>query len=161
MQISKKDLQIKKISTFKIWNRSSKYPKYIHNGVFTSDNRFYAVQHNGTKHQFEYWEVTKSGDKWIPKEVGATKGDFMSNGSPVQGFAYDKSKKQFYLAFNDYILKISRTGKLLKTYRFETGREIEGLSLRGKTLYVELAQRPELLSGSLKEKKVSGTKLDT
>lgn len=150
MQISKKDLQIKKIWTFRIWNGSASHPKYIHNAVFTSDKRFYAVQHNGTKHQFEYWEVTRNGDKWIPKQVGATKGDFMSNGSPVQGFAYDKNKKQFYLAFNDYILKIARNGKLLKTYHFNTGREIEGISMRGKTLYVELAQRPELLSGSVK-----------
>ena len=150
MQINKKNLQVKKIWTFKIWNGSASHPKYIHNAVFTSDKEFYAVQHNGTKHQFEYWEVTRDGNRWLPKEVGATKGNFMSNGSPVQGFTYDKKKKQFYLAFNDYILKIARNGKLLKTYHFNTGREIEGISMRGKTLYVELAQRPELLSGRAK-----------
>lgn len=150
MQIDKKNLQIKQIWTFKIWRNFAKAPKYIHNAVFTSDNNFYAVHHNGTKHQFEYWEVTHEKDEWVPKQVGVTKGDFMSNGSPVQGFTYDKKNKQFYLAFNDYIFKIARNGKLMKKYHFNTGREIEGLSIRRNILYVELAQKPELLSGSIK-----------
>lgn len=150
MQISKKDLQIKKIWTFKIWNGSKKQPRYIHNAVFVNDKKFYAVQHNATKHQFEYWEVTRHGDEWHPKQVGVTKGDFMSNGSPVQGFTYDSKKKQFYLAFNDCILRITRKGKLLNTYRYKTGREIEGISIVGRNLYVELAERPELMVGKIK-----------
>lgn len=150
MQISKKDLQIKKIWTFRIWNGSKKSPRYIHNAVFVSDKKFYAVQHNGTKHQFEYWEVTRHGSEWCPKQVGVTNGDFMKNGSPVQGFTYNARKKQFYLAFNDCIMKIARNGKLLHTYKYNTGREIEGISLVGKKLYVELAERPELMVGKIK-----------
>lgn len=48
--------------------------------------------------RFEYWEVTRHGNSWYPKEIGATKGEFMRNNSPVQGIAYDKHKKQIYLA---------------------------------------------------------------
>lgn len=150
MQISKKDLQIKKIWTFKIWNGSKKFPRYIHNAVFVSDKKFYAVQHNGTNHQFEYWEVTKHGDEWHPKQVGVTAGDFMSNGSPVQGFTYDSKRKQFYLAFNDCIMQIAKNGKLISTHHYKTGREIEGISIVGRKLYVELAERPELMVGKIK-----------
>ncbi|TSO26040.1 SH3-like domain-containing protein [Lactobacillus sp. LL6] len=149
MQISKKDLQIKKIWTFKIWNGSKNKPKYIHNATFVSDKKFYAVQHNGTEHQFEYWEVTRHGNEWHPKQIGITKGEFMKNGSPVQGFTYDSKKKEFYLAFNDCIMRIAKNGKLLSTHHYNTGREIEGVSAVGNTLYVELAERPELMSGKI------------
>lgn len=54
-------------------------------------------------------------------------------------------KQNFYLAFNDLIFKIGRNGKIKDTYSFDTGREIEGLSVSDNKLYVNLAQRAELL----------------
>ena len=93
MQISKNDLQIKKIWTFKIWDQKSEYGRYVHNAVFFNDHKFIAVYHSSTMNRFEYWEVTRHGNSWYPKEIGATKGEFMRNNSPVQGIAYDKHKK--------------------------------------------------------------------
>ncbi|WP_344726191.1 hypothetical protein, partial [Lactobacillus hamsteri] len=112
IQIKKSNLQIKKIWTFRIWNISKKYSYYIHNAVFVNDHEFYAVFHNSTRHKFQYWRVVRHGNKWIPKEVGVTQGEFMKNNSPVQGFTYNTSNQQFYLAFNDYIFRIARNGRL-------------------------------------------------
>jgi hypothetical protein len=39
MQISKKDLQIKRIWIFKIWNKSAKDGRYMHNATFLNDNK--------------------------------------------------------------------------------------------------------------------------
>lgn len=65
--------------------------------------------------------------------------------SPVQGMAYDKKKKQIYLAFNDYLFKLNRKGRVLDTGSFHTGREFKGICVNGNHFYAELAQRPELL----------------
>lgn len=145
MQISKNNLQVKQIWTFKIWNRSAGEGRYIHNATFLNDNKFIAEYNDATDHRFEYWEVTRHGDSWSPREIGATRGEFMRNGSPVQGIAYDKHKKQIYLAFNDYLFKLKRSGRVLTKGHFHTGREFEGISVNGRHLYAELAQRPELL----------------
>lgn len=145
MQISKNNLQIKQIWTFKVWNHSARTGRYFHNATFVNDYQFIAVYHDATDHRFEYWEVTRQGNSWYPKEIGATRGDFMRNDSPVQGIAYDKHKKQIYLAFNDYLFKLKRSGRVLASGHFHTGREFEGISVNGRHLYAELAQRPELL----------------
>lgn len=145
MQIRKSDLTIKRIWTFRIWNARKKYSYYVHNAVFVNDHRFYAVFHNGRKHKFQYWQVDKVGNKWVPKQVGASQGEFMRNNSPMQGLTYDKINKNFYLAFNDYIFKIAKNGKVLSTSHFNTGREFEGISARRGKLFAELAERPELL----------------
>lgn len=150
MQISKKDLRIKRIWTFKIWNRGANDGRYIHNAAFVSDNKFIAVYHSSTDHRFEYWEVTRNGDSFTPKEIGATRGDFMFNNSPLQGVAYDKKRKHIYLAFNDYLFKLNKNGRVLNTGRFHTGREFEGICVNGNYLYAELAQRPELLRQKIK-----------
>ncbi|WP_390885680.1 SH3-like domain-containing protein [Lactobacillus acidophilus] len=150
MQISKNDLQIKKIWTFKIWDQKSEYGRYVHNAVFLNDHKFIAVYHSSTMNRFEYWEVTRHGNSWYPKEIGATKGEFMRNNSPVQGIAYDKHKKQIYLAFNDYLFKLNRKGRVIENGHFNTGREFEGICVDNKTFYAELAQRPELLKQKLK-----------
>lgn len=47
--------------------------------------------------------------------------------------------------FNDYLFKLKRSGKVLARGHFHTGREFEGISINGRHLYAELAQRPELL----------------
>ena len=145
MQISKNNLQIKQIWTFKVWNHSARTGRYFHNATFVNDYQFIAVYHDATDHRFEYWEVTRQGNSWYPKEIGATRGDFMRNDSPVQGIAYDKHKKQIYLVFNDYLFKLKRSGRVLASGHFHTGREFEGISVNGRHLYAELAQRPELL----------------
>ena len=65
--------------------------------------------------------------------------------SPVLGISYYKHNNQIYLAFNDYLFKLKRSGKVLARGHFHTGREFEGSSVNGRPLYAELAQRPELL----------------
>lgn len=145
MQIDKKDLQVKRIWTFKIWDRSSTEARYVHNAVFVNDHEFYAEYHASRQKRFEYWCVRRQGNSWLPQEVGATKGNFMSNDAPVQGFAYDDHHHQFCLAFNDYLFRIAYRGRVLAYGHFHTGREFEGIAFNGHYFYAELAQRPELL----------------
>lgn len=144
-QIRKSDMKINQIWTFRISNYGN--PRYIHNATFADDNTMYCLFHNGGNGYYEYWKVTRNGDTWTPEEVGATKGNFVSNHSPVQGFAYDQKHSQFYVGFNDYIFKVAKDGTFKKTHRLNVRREIEGLSVSGSKLYVEFAQRGELTAG--------------
>lgn len=145
LQIRKSDMQINKLWTIKCWNGSDSDPRYFQNAVVTSDHQMYGVYYDKNKNQYEYWELNREGDNWNPTIVGATKGTFVSDGAPVQGFTYDPVNKNFYLAFNDLIVKISREGSYLDSYQFTTGREIEGVSIYNNHLYTNLAQRAELL----------------
>ena len=145
IQIRKSDLQINKIWTIKTWIDDGKTNRYFHNGVMISDYDMYTVYHDTENNCYEYWEHTRTGDNWYPKLVGKTDGNFVNNNAPVQGFTYDPKHKNFYLAFNDLIFKIGRNGKIKDTYSFDTGREIEGISISDNKLYVNLAQRAELL----------------
>ncbi|MDF7638603.1 bacterial Ig-like domain-containing protein [Lactobacillus sp. ESL0791] len=147
MRVRKSDLQVNKIWTFRIANGDS--PRYIHNATFVGDNTMYCLFHNASRGSYEYWKVTRSGNTWTPVEVGATGSDFISNGSPVQGFTYDSNSDQFYIAFNDYIFKVAKDGTYQKTYRLHAKREIEGLSVANSKLYVEFAQRSELTQGKI------------
>ena len=146
LQIRKSDMKINQIWTFRISNYGS--PRYIHNATFAGDNTMYCLFHNGGNGFYEYWKVTRNGDSWTPVEVGATKGNFVSNGSPVQGFTYDQSHNQFYIGFNDYIFKVGEDGTYKSTHHLHVRREIEGLSASGNKLYVEFAQRGELTAGN-------------
>ena len=145
LQIRKSDMKINQIWTFRISNYGN--PRYIHNATFAGDNTMYCLFHNGGNGYYEYWKVTRNGDTWTPVEVGATKGNFVSNHSPVQGFTYDQKHDQFYIGFNDYIFKVDKDGTYKKTHRLHVKREIEGLSAYGNKLYVEFAQRGELTAG--------------
>lgn len=149
MQVRKSDMKINKIWTVKTWNGSSAYPRYFHNATFVGDNTMYALFHNGGRHQYEYWKLTRNGDTWTPEEIGATQSNFVT-GSPVQGFAYDSNHNQFYIGFNDYIFCVAANGTYKGGHHFNTRREIEGLSVSGSTLYTELAQRAELMTTSTK-----------
>ena len=149
MQVRKSDMKINKIWTVKTWNGSSAYPRYFHNATFVGDNTMYALFHNGGRHQYEYWKLTRNGDTWTPEEIGATQSNFVT-GSPVQGFAYDSNHNQFYIGFNDYIFRVAANGTYKGSHHFNTRREIEGLSVSGSTLYTELAQRAELMTTSTK-----------
>ncbi|WEV43098.1 SH3-like domain-containing protein [Lactobacillus sp. ESL0684] len=148
LQIRKSDMQINQIWSFKIANGSS--PRYIHNATFSGDNTMYCLFHNGSNHRYEYWKVTRSGDTWTPEEIGATQSDFISNGSPVQGFTYDPQHQQFYIGFNDYLFRVKTDGTYQGKHHLKTKREIEGLSVSGSKLYVEFAQRGELTVGKTK-----------
>lgn len=141
IQIRKSDMKINKIWTFRIAEN-----RYIHNATFVGDNTMYALFHNGGNNYYEYWKLTRNGDSWDATEVGATKGNFISN-SPVQGFAYGNGS--FFIGFNDNIFKVSESGKAQKYYRFNTRREIEGLSATNSKLYVQFAQRAELTQGNI------------
>lgn len=139
LQIRKSDMKINKIWTVRIASN-----RYIHNATFVGDNTMYALFHNGGYDNYEYWKLTRNGDSWDATEVGATKGRFVSN-SPVQGFAYGNGN--FYIGFNNNIFKVGENGTAKKHYRFNTKREIEGMSATGSRLYVQFAQRAELTSG--------------
>lgn len=139
-QIRKSDMKINKIWTFKISD-----DRYVHNATFVGDNTMYALFHNGGYNCYEYWKLTRNGNSWDATQVGATKGSFVSNHSPVQGFAYGNGN--FYIGFNDNIFKVGENGAAKKHYRFNTKREIEGMSATGSRLYVQFAQRAELTSG--------------
>lgn len=139
MQIRKSDMQINKIWTIRVAQN-----RYIHNATFVGDNTMYALFHNGGYDRYEYWKLTRNGDNWKATEVGATNGSFISN-SPVQGFAYGTG--HFFIGFNDNIFQVAENGAAQKHYRFNTKREIEGLSATNSKLYVQFAQRAELTEG--------------
>lgn len=141
LQIRKSDMKINKIWTFQIADN-----RYIHNATFSGDGTMYALFHNGGNGYYEYWKLTLSNDVWHATEVGATKGNFVKNGAPVQGFAYGNG--HFYVGFNDNIFKVAENGTAEKHYCFNVRREIEGISASGSTLYVQFAQRAELTSGT-------------
>lgn len=148
LQLNKSDLTINKIWTFKAWIGDSSNPRYFHNAVIVDDNTMYALYHNTKDKTYEYWMFKRTGSNWYPTEIGATGGNFVSGNAPVQGFTYDSKHKNFYIAFNDLIVKVSQDGTYKDAYTFETGREIEGISISNNRLYVNLAQRPELLESS-------------
>lgn len=143
LQISRRNYQIKNLWTIKVWNRSEFFPRYFHNAFIVNDHLIYAVFHNASKGCYEYWRLTRQGNSWIPTEISATQSNFVKNNSPLQGFTY--ANDHFYLAFNDNLFEIDRSGKVLKHYQFHTLRETEGIAVGNDRPYVELARRPELL----------------
>lgn len=149
LQIRKSDMCINKIWTFKCWNGSDSEGRYFHDGVIVSDHKMYTTLYNKQRNQTEYWEFNRKGDNWYPTMVGATKTGIVSN-TYTQGFTYDAKNDNFYLAFNDVIAKIARNGEVKDTYQFHTGREIEGIAVSNNRLYMNLAQRAELLESTEK-----------
>lgn len=149
LQIRKSDMCINKIWTFKCWNGSDSEGRYFHNGVVVDDHKMYTTLYNKQKGQTEYWEFNRKGDNWYPTMVGATKTGIVSN-TYTQGLAYDPKNDNFYLAFNDVIAKIARDGEVKDAYQFHTGREIEGIAVSNNRLYINLAQRAELLESTEK-----------
>ena len=116
--------------------------------VITSDYQMYGLYYDPQSNRYEYWELNRTGDNWYPQIVGATKGTLVGDGSPVQGFTYDPKNQNFYIAFNDLLVKLSRSGEFQKSYTVTTGREIEGISVSNDRLYINLAQRAELLESN-------------
>lgn len=143
LQISNKNYQIKNLWTIKVWNRSEYFPRYFHNAYFVNGRLIFVVFHNATKGTYEYWQLTRQGNIWTSTEISATQSNFVAGNSPLQGFTY--ANNNFYLAFNDNIFQINRSGKVLKHYKFHTLRETEGIAVRKGRIYIELARRPELV----------------
>ena len=152
IRVKKSTMEIDKIWTFKVWNGSAKYPRIFLNADVIDDNTLLALFHNASKHRYEYWKITRSGDSFKAKEVGATGSDLISNSTEVQGFVWDSAYDVYYIAFNDYLFKIgagldggTEAGKLLNYYKFDTGREFEGLGSYKGELYVNLNHPTETL----------------
>lgn len=153
IRVKKSTMEIDKIWTFKVWNGSAKYPRIFLNADVIDDNTLLALFHNASKHCYEYWKISRSGDSFKAKEVGATGSDLISNSAEVQGFVWNSAYDVYYIAFNDYLFKIGAgldgktdAGKLLNYYKFDTGRrEFEGLSSYGPELYLNLNHPTETL----------------
>lgn len=167
LRVNKSTMQVDKIWTFKVWNGSSKYPRIFLNADVIDDKTIIGLFHNASKKRFEFWKITRSGDKFTAKEVAATNSNlisksvaatnsnlFISNSSEVQGFVWDSIFDYYYIGFNDYIFKIkaglnddaSDAGKLLNYYQFSTGhREMEGLASYKGELYLNLNHPTETL----------------
>ena len=152
IRVKKSTMEIDKIWTFKVWNGSAKYPRIFLNADMIDDNTLIALFHNASKHRYEYWKISRSGDSFKAKEVGATGSDLISNSAEVQGFVWDSAYDVYYIAFNDYLFKIgagldggTEAGKLLNYYKFDTGREFEGLGSYKGELYVNLNHPTETL----------------
>lgn len=152
IRVKKSTMEIDKIWTFKVWNGSAKYPRIFLNADVIDDNTLIALFHNASKHRYEYWKISRSGDSFKANEVGATGSDLISNSAEVQGFVWDSAYDVYYIAFNDYLFKIgagldggTEAGKLLNYYKFDTGREFEGLGSYKGELYVNLNHPTETL----------------
>ncbi|GHN48469.1 hypothetical protein ME800_00780 [Lactobacillus delbrueckii] len=152
IRVKKSTMEIDKIWTFKVWNGSAKYPRIFLNADVIDDNTLLALFHNASKRRYEYWKISRSGDSFKAKEVGATGSNLISNSAEVQGFVWDSAYDVYYIAFNDYLFKIgagldggTEAGKLLNYYSFHTGREFEGLGSYKGELYVNLNHPTETL----------------
>lgn len=152
IRVKKSTMEIDKIWTFKVWNGSAKYPRIFLNADVIDDNTLIALFHNASKHRYEYWKISRSGDSFKAKEVGATGSDLISNSAEVQGFVWDSAYDVYYIAFNNYLFKIgagldggTEAGKLLNYYKFDTGREFEGMGSYKGELYVNLNHPTETL----------------
>ena len=164
IRVKKSTMEIDKIWTFKVWNGSAKYPRIFLNADVIDDNTLLALFHNAYKHCYEYWKISRSGDSFKAKEVGATGSDLIRTGSDrisnsdevhpeVQGFVWNSAYDVYYIAFNDYLFKIGAgldgktdAGKLLNYYKFDTGRRaFEGVSSYGPELYLTLNHPTEPL----------------
>ncbi|MCD5529095.1 hypothetical protein LOB10_03225 [Lactobacillus delbrueckii subsp. lactis] len=153
IRVKKSTMEIDKIWTFNVWNGSAKYPRIFLNADVIDDNTLLALFHNASKHRYEYWKISRNGDSFKAKEVGATGSDLISNSAEVQGFVWNSAYDVYYIAFNDYLFKIGAgldgktdAGKLLNRYKFHTRpREFEGLSSYKAELYVNLNHPTETL----------------
>lgn len=143
LQISRTSEQITHLWTFKVWNRSAFYPRYFHNAEIVNSHLIYAVFHNASKGCYEYWQLIRQGNSWQAKELAATQSNFVNNNSPLQAFLF--LHHHFYLAFNDNLFVVKKSGLVKRHYHFHTLRETEGIAAQKKKLYLELAKRPELL----------------
>lgn len=148
VQLRKNDLAVNKIWTIKAWGDNAQGARFARNGTFIGDNTLYVPYYYSSQKRWEFWEFKRNGNTWTPHVVGAISNNFTTKSAPAQGFAYDSRHQNFYLAYNDVFVKLGRNGTYKKAYSFHTGREIEGMSVNGNRLYINLAQRPELIESN-------------
>ncbi|WP_201330210.1 SH3-like domain-containing protein, partial [Lactobacillus nasalidis] len=146
LQLNKSDLTINKLWTIRVDVGTS--GRYFHNAAFAGDDTMYGLFHNAGFGRYEYWCLKLVGNRWQVSQVKATASNFVkqqAGSSPVQGFSVGSG--HMYLAFNNLIFKLKSDGTYEKTWKHVSNRETEGLSADGSQLYVQLAQRGEILSG--------------
>ena len=149
LQIDKKDMQIKRIWTFAVSNGERENNRYFLNADVIDDNTMLALFHSKSKHRFEIWKITRTGNSFKVKEAAATAGDLISNSSQVQGFTYNVAHKCYYIAFNDYLFKIDAKGNLVNYYHFNAKREVEGLASYKSKIYVAMNKRAEVFDSNM------------
>lgn len=81
LQIDKKDMQVKLIWTFAVSNGKRENNRHFLNGDVIDDNTILALFHGKSKHRFEIWKITRTGNSFKVKEVATTDGDLISNSS--------------------------------------------------------------------------------
>ena len=152
IRVNKATMQMDKIWTIKVWNGSAKYPRVFLNADVIDDSTLIALFHNASKHRYEYWKITRTGNSFKAKEVGATASDLISNSAEVQGFVWNSAYDVYYIAFNDYLFKVgaglagvTQAGKVMNYYKFATHREFEGLGSYKGSLYLNLNHPTETL----------------
>lgn len=116
LQIDEKDMQVKRIWTFAVSNGKRENNRHFLNEDVIDDNTMLALFHGKSKHRFEIWKITRTGNSFKVKEAATTDGDVISNSSQVQGFTYNVAHKCYYIAFNDYLFKIDAKGNLVNYY---------------------------------------------
>lgn len=108
-----------------------------------------ALFHGKSKHRFEIWKITRTGNSFKVKEAAATNSDLISNSSQVQGFTYNVAHKCYYIAFNDYLFKIDAKGNLVNYYHFNAKREVEGLASYKSKIYIAINKRAEVFDSNM------------
>ena len=149
LQIDKKTMQVNRIWTFAVSNGSRKYNRYFLNADVIDDNTVVALFHNKSKQRYEFWKIVRKGNSFQAKETAAVSGNLISNSSQVQGFTYNVAHKCYYIAFNDYLFKISAKGNLENFYHFNTKREVEGLASYKSKIYIAMNKRAEVLDSNM------------
>lgn len=81
LQIDKKDMQVKLIWTFAVSNGKRENNRHFLNEDVIDDNTILALFHGKSKHRFEIWKITRTGNSFKVKEVATTDGDLISNSS--------------------------------------------------------------------------------
>lgn len=89
LHIDKKDMQVKRIWTFAVSNGKRENNRHFLNEDVIDDNTMLALFHGKSKHRFEIWKITRTGNSFKVKEAATTDGDLISNSSQVQGFTYN------------------------------------------------------------------------
>jgi hypothetical protein len=83
LHIDKKDMQVKRIWTFAVSNGKRENNRHFLNEDVIDDNTMMALFHGKSKHRFEIWKITRTGNSFKVKEAATTDGDLISNSSQV------------------------------------------------------------------------------
>lgn len=76
-------MQVKRIWTFAVSNGKRENNRHFLNEDVIDDNTMMALFHGKSKHRFEIWKITRTGNSFKVKEAATTDGDLISNSSQV------------------------------------------------------------------------------